>query len=267
MDEFDVNNRIAYDSLLGTRIAHSVDYTTVQYMAAARFVIANSDATPFLPVTIDIDALIQMAFDPASIVTLLDKLQRLPASNPYSQTTAVVYSPVTIESPSTVADQIPPVDNGNDVAARVGISGAVLIVCVCTGLVALHRWGYFKKIRRKENKASCHKASTSGSKSGSIRKNRNPNCDNFDDANDDNDDGDVSMSDCTSSIRSCPPSSTVENDDSYRSRILEEDVEIKFLYPTTDGDMNCDVSIDDPLFPSSPLISQEGDCGKKRHNI
>ena len=267
IDAFDVNNQITYDSLLGTRIAHSVDYTTVQYMAAARFVIVESDATTYLPATSEIDAMIEMAFNPTSTATLLDMLGNLPPDNPYSQTTAVTYASVTIESPSIVTDQPPPMDNGKTVAARVGISGAVLIICVCTGLVALYRWGYFKKIRRKRNKTNYNKAPKSASKSGSVQNKTNSSADKFGDVDDENDDDDVSMSDCTSSIRSRQPSSsTLDNDESYRSRILEEDVEIKFLYPTRAENMNCDASMDDPLFPSSPLISQD-DYGKKRHNI
>ena len=273
MDAFDVNNRISYDSLLGSRIAHSVDYTTVQYMAAARFIVADSDATTYLPVTSDIDALIERAFNPRSIETLLDMLRNLPADNPYTQTNAVVYSSITVESPATVIDQQPNMASGKTVATRVGISGAVLVICVCTGLVALYRWGFFKKIRRKRNEKSYHKAPTA-SRSCSTQKGKNPKVENRDNVNDgdEEDDDDASMSDCTSSVRSCPPSascnsSSVDKDETYRSRILEDDVEINFLYPKTDGNMNCDTSINDPLFPSSPLISQEGDYAKKRHNI
>lgn len=270
IDTFDVNSRIKYDSLLGTRIAHSIDYTIVQYMAAARFVIPDSDSTTNLPATNDIDALIEMAFNPEREETMLDMLRKLPSSNPYSRTTAVAYALITVETPSAaVLDAPPKSDNGKAVAARVGISGAVLIICLFTGLVALYRWGYFKKVRRKRNKTQYHKASTSASRSHSIQKDANHKGDDNDSVNEDSVDEDDSMSDCTSSVRSCPPSSsgTHNDDESYRRRILEEDVEIKFLYPTTDGNMDCDVSIDDPLFPSSPLISQDNDAGKKRHNI
>lgn len=270
IDTFDVNNRIKYDSLLGTRIAHSIDYTTVQYMAAARFVIPDSDSTTYLPATNDIDVLIEMAFNPESAETMLDLLRKLPSSNPYSRTTAVAYALITVETPSAAALDTPPQnDNGKTVAARVGISGAVLIICLFTGLVALYRWGYFKKVRRKRNKTQYHKAATSASRSHSVQKDANHKEDDNDSVNDESDDEDVSMSDCTSSVRSCPTSSSgIHNDEeSYRRRILEEDVEIKFLYPKNDGNMDCDVSIDDPLFPSSPLISQDSDAGKKRHNI
>jgi hypothetical protein len=200
-------------------------------------------------------------------------LQKLPASNPYSRTTAVVYASITVETPSAAAIDPPPqVGNGKAVATRVGISGAVLIVCLCTGLVALNRWGYFKKLRKKRNKTQYLKASASASRSQSVQKGANPKLDDNDCVNDESDDEDCSMSDCTSSMRSCPPSSSCNtsspnDDESYRRRILEDDVEIRFLYPTADGNMECDASIDDPLFPSSPLISQESDAGKKRHNI
>ena len=272
MNAFDDNNRITYDSLIGTRIAHSIDYTTIQYMAAVRFVLVDQDSSPSLPATSDIDALIQMAFNPATVQVLLDLLRNLPASNPYSQTAAVVYASIEVETTSTTAtDQPPAADSGKSVASTVGISGALLMICLCTGLVALHRWGYFTKFRRKKNKTNYHKApTTSGSRSRSMQNESNRNADDIDNVNEDDDDDEcASMSDCTSSVRSCPPSSscTSSADESYRSKILEDDVEIKFLYPKTDGNMNCDVSIEDPLFPSSPLLSQDSDFGKKRHNV
>jgi hypothetical protein len=268
IDSFDVNSPIQYDSLIGSRIAHSSDYGVIQYIAAVRFILVDSNVTTYLPATGIIDDLIETAFSQASVSILVDTLQKLPSSNPYSQTKEVTYKSIEIQTPSIALDVPPPTNNGRKIATKVGVSGAVLVICIFTGIVALYRQRLYNKLRSKRKKTKRNKSSKSGEKKSTVPSKKTAhNIGQRDSVEEEDEDG--SISDCTSSVRSGPQAtgcnaSTTDNDDSYRHRILEEDTEIKFLYPTIDN-MNSDHSIDDPLFPSSPLISKSDD--KMRHDF
>jgi hypothetical protein len=256
---FGAGNQIAYESLIGFHTAHSTDFKTIQFMATAQF-LEPSNAATFIPNTSDLDLLLQRAFNQPTVKALLLLLQNLPVTNPFSQATEVQYALVAMptSAPSN-KDQSSDAGARSSVATTTGIAGAIFVAVFITGLVAFYRRGMFDKklIAKKEPKYS--KASE---KENDVeqRNNTAPKVSNVDDKS--------CSSDWTSSVGSVPPSSSSSNidDTGYRSHIIEEDVEIKFIYPRVGG-ISHDPYTNDPLFPQSPLISDKEKGRKKRHNI
>jgi hypothetical protein len=258
-NSFSSNKQVMYDSLVGSRTAHSTDFTEIQCMATAQFV-NPSDETMLIPTTSDIDSLLQVAFNPPIVETLLIMLQNLPANNPYSKVSQVLYTQIALQNSIPSGDQQPSSSDGKGTATTAGVTGAVLVACLVTGLVALYRHGMLDKIRLTIDKTKYRKAPEK-----EIHTTKQ------DTAQEDHNVEDDGVSDCTSSIGSCPPSSScsssIVDEDGYRSHIIEDDVEIKFLYPAGGEMNNNDPVVTDPLFPQSPLTSHSEDGRKKRHYI
>jgi len=252
---FSVDKQIAYESLIGFHMAHSTDFKTIQFMATAKF-LKPSDATIFIPSTADVDLLLKISFNQPVVTTLLTMLQNLPGTNPYSQTTAVLCAQAAIPT-SMPSSRQQSSETGKGVPATASITGAILAVCLFTAIVSFYRWGFIDKIRGKK-KAPLHSMSSDNETNVYQRdtSRMSPNVDL------------KSFSDWTSSVGSCPPSSNSSSieDKGYCSRPIDDDIEIKFSYPACGG-MNVAPYFNEPLFPQSPLISEQEDVRRKRHNI
>jgi hypothetical protein len=280
---FGAGNQIIYVSLLGFHTAHSADFTTIQFMATAQF-LEPSDAATFIPNTSDLDLLLERAFTAPTVQALLLLLRNLPAVNPFRQATDAQYA--LVATPTFAPSRSPQTpetgtasEAGTAVATTAGIAGAILVACFITGLVAFYRWGVFDKLRSakkepKYSKAPEKERSVKERKSGRNAPEKEKNIKERQTARRPSHADDQSCaSDWTSSsVGSISPSSNssssshVDNS-GYQSRIIDEDVEIKFLYPA-DGGLNQDhLYVSDPLFPPSPLMSEEEKGRKKRQNI
>jgi hypothetical protein len=232
---FELNDLTVYDSLEGARTtttggsaAVPADSNAIDYVAAARF----SFESTIVPTTLDLDTLLQSAFMAPTAETLLIMLRNLPVDNPYSKTSSVTYKMLSVPSKSTSERM------SGGLGAMVGVTGALLLACVVTGSAALYRQRGASDGKPKSG-AGYTRASNGTKTSSPTRA--------------------VVVAKSTSSSGSSSRG-TKDNDDSYRSRIIEDDVEeIQFYNDNADDN----ASRIDPLLQESPLLSSARKGRKK----
>lgn len=177
----------------------------------------------FIPSMAELDTLIFTAFQQPGVTMLLMTLSDLPTDNPYSKTSVVSYAATMIRSSS--------MDKGSGFGAIAGITSAFLVAFFVTGAAAAYRWGACDCLGKKYKRAPQQEK---------LEENL-----------------DIDST-CTSSVGS--PSSKVD-EDGYRSKIIDEDVEIEFVYPK---EREVESADNDPLF-HSPFLSPEE--GRRRDNV
>jgi hypothetical protein len=89
ISQFDLSTATVLDDFMGMLTGSNAGTSTASFDASAIF----SEASTFLPSTVDVDALMQAAFSPPLVIGLLTALAtELSPSNPLSGTTEVTYS-------------------------------------------------------------------------------------------------------------------------------------------------------------------------------
>lgn len=178
----------------------------------------------FVPSMQDLDMLLVTAFQQPGVQTLLVMLQQLPSDNSYSQTLQASYKPAAIPTTGT--------SSSRNTGAIAGITSAFLVTFFVAGVVVAYRGGAF----------GWNKKYTKARELNKMPEHFN-----------------VTQT-YSSSVDS--QSTFHEDDEGYQSRILDEDIEIKFEYPEKSS---CETPAYDPLFqsPFSLLRDEE----RRRENV